>query len=381
MYIIVPVLLEKEYFFAVKSIIYGMDVMYIMKRVYFLLFLIIFTGLAFAEAESKFTQFVVPDNYFELPVPDGWEFVSVEWLGERTYLFSPSKVTREELERGVDLEASFKVKISRMPEEMLSLTSKELMELNIEHLENGYRQGGYDIQCELGEEKTLMGIDGYTASLTIDNGNPDFLFIGLQGKLAYEVQYSCDADKVAKYDPLLFKMLEGMRLLDYTKKEEVVRFKDDNNQFSLLLPRSWSMKQVDDGKVAQLFISREAIKKDDDLFKVGVTITKIRQASNNFKNVRSDSDLVKLWGSLVLYPTEDMDMNLFEFKEAEIDGKFGFVAERSIHIKGFDFYEQEIHIILAKDDNLYNVVLEAPVMEFEAYRNIFNQAIDSLILN
>ncbi len=87
------------------SIIYGIDVMYIMKKVYFLLFLILFTGLAFAKAEPKFTEFVVPDNYFEFPVPDGWEFVSVEWLGERTYLFSPAKVTREELERGVNLQS------------------------------------------------------------------------------------------------------------------------------------------------------------------------------------------------------------------------------------------------------------------------------------
>lgn len=264
---------------------------------------------------------------------------------------------------------------------MLALVPKELMKGNIEHIENAYKEAGYSIKGELGKARTIMGIKGYTATLTLPNESPSFLFLGLRDKLAYEIQYQCGLDLDSKYNSLLLKMIEGIQLLDYANNEELAEFSDSNNQFSIRLPKSWSATDRDDGKVAQLWVSRELIINEDDTFKVGVTITKIRNASKNFKNVKSDLDLVKQWSSLVLLPSETIMAELHSFQDGvKISGKSGFMAERSIIIKGSDFYAQEYRIILAKNDDLYEIIMEAPVMEFEVFREVFNKAINSLVL-
>ena len=354
-----------------------------MRKSYCLLLLLLFTSVVFAGKEPGFSAFTVPYDYFVISLPDGWEFLCTDWFGERNYLFSPVKVTRSEIEQGVDLEAFFKVKICRVPDNMLNLPPKELIKRNIEHMENVYKQAGYNLRGEIGGARTIMGINGYTASLfSEEDENPSFLFLGVKGELGYQIFYGCDADKALQYNPLLLKMLEGMQLLDYASKEELTGFRDSNNQFFIKLPKSWSMKEKDDGKTAQLFVSREAIINKDDFYKVGVTITKIRNASTIFANTGSDLDLVKQWGSIVIPPSQNIDVELHAFRgDVNIAGKTGFLVERSFVIKGFNVYTQEYRLILAKNNNLYDIVMEAPVMEFEIYREVFNEAINSLVLN
>ena len=51
-----------------------------MRKLHYLLvlFLLLLTGTVSAKTEAEFTKFIVPYNYFTVPVPVGWEFISTD---------------------------------------------------------------------------------------------------------------------------------------------------------------------------------------------------------------------------------------------------------------------------------------------------------------
>lgn len=332
--------------------------------------------------DNEMEIFQVPFGYFKLPVPKDWYFLSVDQLRERQYMFCPNEISLDLLMEGVNLEALLIIKILTMDVEESDTPTEELMMNDIDYRISEYKKRGTELTGELIGPKEVEGIDGYSASLT-QFREKEFLFLGKKEHLLYEIHYSFDIDKETLFMPIFNEMLAGLNSLDYKFDGELKTFEDKGKNFSVLLPADWNVKERDDGKVAQMFVSREEIEKETDVFKVGVTCTKIRRFSKSYPqySLESDKDIVNLWATGILEVSEEIPNKVLEIVYVEINEKYGILWQRSFKPKETDYYIQEYHVILAKNDILFDVIFEAPVMEFEIYEDAFLTAVGNLKLN
>ncbi len=244
-----------------------------------LVFFSVLTMPAIGNAEEKFTD---PMKYFSLPLPEGWHFLTVQVFGERQYIFSPGPLSLEQLMKGYDLDATFIFKVYALSDNKRKMTMDEILEKNIEYRTKVYGEHGIVLTTNSAGPGKAAGLKGVTANISQPD-EKEFLFLGRKESRLYEVHYSYKINKEGQYLPLLKAMYQGLRLNDNRYKGGTKKFKDEKKTLSIILPTKWYMKERDDGKTAQVFISREKIVKDEDQFEVGITTIKIRRFSESFK--------------------------------------------------------------------------------------------------
>lgn len=336
--------------------------------------------LAAPAAAVDFATFQAPHGYFELPVPKGWHFLSFDHLAERQYLFTSEAVTLEQLQQGVDLDACFAVRILGLESRHALTPLGDLLEEDLDHRIATYREHGRKLEGRATGPQTLAGLEGTAAFLWQDDDD-EHLFLGRKGHLLYEIGYSYKREKKDSYLPILQEMAAGLALLEPEPSVKTGVFRDSTGSFSVELPDEWYPMSEGD-QDTHFFVSRERVMASTDAFTVGASFRKVPRLSERLPKYRltSDREIVEFWAGVVLQEQKGFSQKVLDIRGASIGDKGGVVIERSFHFGSAPYYVQELHLILAKNDTLYEVILEAPVMEFELYRPAFNRAIETLEL-
>ncbi|CAN5132018.1 hypothetical protein BH23BAC1_BH23BAC1_00170 [soil metagenome] len=156
-------------------------------------------------------------------------------------------------------------------------------------------------------------------------------------------------------------------------------YKDKEETIFIDLPRNWYYTISDDGKSTQMFISAEELKNKIDSYKAVVSITRIRQMSQSFSQIKNDGDIVKLWYSAIKnasqkhYLTEELKIEKITL------GNFkGIITESILQPVEQMAPRRTYQAILAHNDDLYTMTMECSAQEWENYHEIFNRAIASL---
>ncbi len=157
-------------------------------------------------------------------------------------------------------------------------------------------------------------------------------------------------------------------------------FSDSYKEISVSLPSSWFGKtEGDTSKTLQLFVSREKIEKPTDMFQVGMTATKVRNMSKVVDKIKADSQIAILW----VNASRDAEKNLTKAEEKQIVGfrngiYGGFLREVVFQPKPEVPAIHKLEVILSANDNLIDIVFEAPETEWSKYETIYKDAIKSL---
>lgn len=322
----------------------------------------------------------VPYGYFEIPLPEGWHYLSLEHLAERQYFFTPEPVTQQQLQEGVDLGASFQIRILALDVPGLGSPVATMLQEDLAHRIQIYRDHGVTLEGRPAGPEVIAGIEGETALLSQED-DEEFLFLGRKGHLLYEIDYAYKREQKDRYLPVLQQMAAGLRLLTPETPGEAGVFRDTNGSFSAELPADWYPMGESEPE-AQFFVSRERMMSTTDAFTVGACFRKVPGLSQRLSNYRlsTDWEAVAFWTSVVTREQKGLEQKILAIRSIPGEIKAGVVLERSYRFESAPYYVQELHLIRVRDDTLYEVILEAPVMEFELYRPVFDRAIQTLQL-
>jgi hypothetical protein len=331
---------------------------------------------------AELPVFREPHGYFELPVPAGWHSLVLEEPGERLYAFTPEDISPDQLRLGVDVVAILTLRVTTVSKEAARTPTADLLRLDLDHRLQGYKQHGVAATGRPGPLFRLAGIDLASASLS-QPGYDEFVAVGVQGRLFYALEYQWETRRRDEYRPLLERMAAGLRLFQPTLAGRTQRYAGAGKAFAVTLPEGWSVKERDDGKTTQFYVSREKLTTEQDRFQVGAALTRIRRFSQSVsgRKLTLPRAQAAFWSSRLLEPARVPEQAVFELEAVTVGGREGLYWERSFRSPSSEGYLQELHLVLAKDDTLYDVILEAPVAEFELYREAFRQALQSLELN
>lgn len=162
---------------------------------------------------------------------------------------------------------------------------------------------------------------------------------------------------------------------------EPTSFSDEGENITVQLPEEWYSKIIDDGKTVQLFISREEVVEESDMFEVGATLNKIRRMSKSFEQMKTDADIVNMWynGGVAQFKTyhvyEEVSREIIQIGDYK-----GVVSEVIFQPTEGSPTVHMYNCVLAYDDNLVTVVLEAYEDEWEDYKGIFAEVLNTLEL-
>lgn len=339
----------------------------------------LFTVLCSCVASNlpELVDFKEPLGYFQIPMPEDWNYLCAADLGSRIYIFTPQDVSADQLETVAEFEVVFLVKFSRIFERQHDQPLEEILQEYIDYQVAVFKEEELELEGEIMGPAKILGIDGALAKLKEPEGEGT-LFLGKYGSMFIELNYACDYDKKDYYQPILDTMLEGFKLLDNKFSGEQRLWTNKRKNFSIMLPQAWHPREEVGGNIKQMFISRERLRTANDIFQVGVTVTEISSFSKLIgRRVESEQDIINIWYGALEEVSQRVPTVIYGFQEIKGENKNGIIFERSYMQ---DSFIQEYHVILAKGDTVYDVVLEAPMMEFEIYRDLFLEAIESIKL-
>lgn len=158
-------------------------------------------------------------------------------------------------------------------------------------------------------------------------------------------------------------------------------YKDTEETIFIDLPRNWHYKINHDGKSTQMFISVDDLNYKNESIKAVVSITRIKEMSKSFSQIKDDADIVKLWYSAIKnaaqkhYLTEELKiekLSLGNFK--------GIITESILQPVEQIAPRRTYQTILAHNDDLYTMTMESPAQEWDDYKEVFDRAIASIEL-
>jgi hypothetical protein len=323
-----------------------------------------------------------PHGYFSLPVPAGWHSLLLEHPGERLYVFTPEDISADQLRLGVDVMAVLTLRISTISPEGAKVPAAELLRLDLDGRLRGYKEHGVAATGQPGPPVRLGGVD--LASSTIAQpGYDEFVAVGVRGRLFYALEYQWERRRQAVFRPLLEQMAAGLSLPEPVFRGETNRYESASGAFALTLPAGWAVQERTDGGTTGFRLSPEKPTPGPGQPRLGATLTRIRPFSANLtgRKVTIPRDQVGLRAAQLLDPSRHAGQVVFALEEVNLDGRVGLFWERSYRSPSSEAFLQEFHLVVAKEDTLYDVVLAAPLADFELYRETFRQALQTLALH
>lgn len=158
-------------------------------------------------------------------------------------------------------------------------------------------------------------------------------------------------------------------------------FTNDSGTVSIRLPRSWYTNCTDDGKTLNFFVSLEPIKDSTDMFTVGCTINHIRRMSRTF-DLKGNTDgpfLAALWEqTLDSAYSLSHKLEYVSKKKIRHQNWVGTITEIKRQQTPKTYKLSMFRVILAREDEVFVAVLEAPVEHWGAYKDRFLDAITSM---
>jgi tetratricopeptide (TPR) repeat protein len=161
---------------------------------------------------------------------------------------------------------------------------------------------------------------------------------------------------------------------------EVAAFTDTDKNITVQLPKDWYLKINDDGKTLNLFVSQQEVKKETDIFSVGVTIRRIRRMSKTFEGVESDGAwLAGFWaGANEEAAKEYHYYKVLSSRDFKVGDFVGVLREVELQQKKELFRVKMYEMILGYNDDVVTMNLEAPALLFNDYQSVFMKALESI---
>src|SRR6185295_19098006 len=123
-----------------------------------------------------------------------------------------------------------------------------------------------------------------------------------------------------------------------------------------------------------MFVSKQGIIKEDDIFNVGVSIHKIRRMSKTY--TISDKDgpfLVRYWEGLKTGKNETsfFSDNQLSIENTKVDGNFAVkkIKEKQLYENTYPLKTMEY--VIGLEDTLILLILECPADFFDEYKPVF----------
>jgi len=189
------------------------------------------------------------------------------------------------------------------------------------------------------------------------------------------------ADSLAVLSLVCFLCLFPSCLFAENPPGNMTGYSNDNFVISTPYPEGWFIKEYSDGDSKQVFISEKEIKKPEDMFKTGITITKICNYSKYFGYEFANSEEAA---------KEIVESHVNDFMENAKDyylGSFGPAASNNrgcpfiadLRFAGEGALRVREYIFVAYEKNtLVFITMEAPDSEFLRYKDLYDTIIASI---
>ncbi|MBN2190396.1 MAG: hypothetical protein JW728_04200 [Candidatus Aureabacteria bacterium] len=163
--------------------------------------------------------------------------------------------------------------------------------------------------------------------------------------------------------------------------DNMTDYSNNNFAISTPYPKGWFVKEHSDGDSKQVFISEREIKRPEDMFKTGITITKISNYSKYFgyEFASSEEAAKQIVESHVNDFMENAkDYYLGSFGPAGSDSRCRpFIADLRFAGEGASRVREYIFVAYEKNTLVF-ITMEAPDSEFLRYKNLYDTIIASI---
>ena len=206
---------------------------------------------------------------------------------------------------------------------------------------------------------------------------------GVMDSVAMPARKLIEIDRDVAEKSNLLKILEVMSQDDKGRNDSV--FSTPDKSVSITLPASWSTKHSDDDKTLNWFVTLEPVVADTDLFSTGASIRWVRRMAGTFP-LKSKTDIPYLIGfwrgymagqmaGIKIYNREQLDSASITIGawQGEVITERLQLFEESYELIKFD-------IVLAREDEIFTIVLECPSQYWPVYRKRFEQALRTMKL-
>lgn len=157
-------------------------------------------------------------------------------------------------------------------------------------------------------------------------------------------------------------------------------FRDSLGTFSLKVPENWYIIEKNYLDYNEVIITPEKIKSDSDYYNVGIRLSFNRNMFRNY-NVKTPDDIINFWrGSM---EKNSKDYSYYQYIQQKLFTKSGYTGrlfETLVQIHPntttLRFYE----LALSKEDVLFFAFFQAPSNQFEFFRKVFDNVIESISL-
>ena len=338
------------------------------------------SGLLFAQVAPETTSFKDPNGAFTVNMPAGWHVIQIPHVGQRVTILSREERTADDLKTSYDPDAELMIKLFRMNQDDLSMSRQAIVDRYLEFLTQMYKQQfNLDLEITKGEDTTINGLACSTAHTVCGNTISD-MWIATSDGIFVELKSSYDRDSEASAKSVLMQLARSFRLGERAPALKSTMIKATTRSIQFAAPAGWFVKRYDNDSAEQLFVSREKVEKPEDMFQVGISM-------NIFKDVRKIWDLdgpvdpeqvMRAWLDITVKSTRDNNGQFFAIELTRLGGLPMLKFERGFQGSTPGVFIHEYHVTIINGLTLIDMILEAPVMEFEQYRTTFDHAIQSL---
>jgi len=325
----------------------------------------------------KYTE---PNQIFTLDRPAEWYVLAVPNVGQRSFIFSKQKRTAQDLTKAYKPEAELRIKLFRLNQDDMKMTREALVKRYMQYLTQVYKQLHFSLSYKIEEDQEISDRAASRVA-TYCKGTETDIWITTANGIFVKLTANYDSTVKQEAQPLLERMARSFQLLPSPKPLSLVPFDIGIGDIHLQVPKKWHVNLWRQKSLAQFFISREKISKPKDMFEVGITINVFKDVTKTWgKQGVSAGNFLSLWTKTFFKQTTDMHGKIFVFKTLDISGLPATFMERSYPYQGgcLNGFIQEYHVSVMHGVTLIDMVLEAPVMEFENYRPTFDAIIKSL---
>jgi tetratricopeptide (TPR) repeat protein len=245
------------------------------------------------------------------------------------------------------------------------------IKLNLKNSKVYYNRGNAYFKLE----QYQKAIEDYTKCLALDSTDTEALN---NRAVAYD---KIGKKELANQDrKRLAKFFGNQSIIIPIEEINFIKFTDSLNYFSVNIPSNWKIFQKIGTDFEEVLITPENIKSDTDFYYVGIRLSFNWNMSKNY-NAKTSGEIIEFWRGSVeknannYYNYRYLQQKLFNRGEYS-----GNMFETLVQYWQNSPLLQCYELALAKEDILFFGFFQAPSVQFNYFRQVFDKIIESLVL-
>lgn len=332
---------------------------------------------------EKFKTFKPDNGYFKLKAPKSFQLNELAGYGEYTaFMFDKKYDWDAFVEKGSgEFECALSFRVEALDYQSAEMQAGEVLGLFVSKMAEQYQADGITIDFGRPEEFWMGDVSGVRFELIQKEVyERSLMFIGVHKGMFYSllVSHMLSSLEAKMQAEKIFDSFELGTLTDDFKKKTIEM---SDGSLSIRLPKKWHVKHEQGQYDLRLFVSESKVK-DEERFDAGVRIRKFQGLDvllkQDFKNNTERFSLLLKEASA---PTQRYSRKLrFANWLSSTDGRDTYLAEINNKHRKSGIYFTSVHYFIFKDKTVFQIIMEAPTLEFEKYRPVFDDAIQSVVI-